>query len=100
VPAATEMPSARRYVRAYRTLFRKTPGVWGSFTYDSAKILFAAINKARSYAFVAVQRKLRRTAGYRGATGTITIDPKSGYRVKVPVSILSVDSRKRFAIGT
>ena len=99
VPAATEMPSATGYVRAFRARFRTAPGVWGSFTYDSAKILFAAINKARSYSFAAVERKLRRTAGYRGATGTITIDRKTGYRTKVPVSILRVDSRKRFVIA-
>jgi branched-chain amino acid transport system substrate-binding protein len=99
VPAATEMPSAVRYLRAYRAMFRRTPSVWGSFTYDSAKILFAAINRAKSYSFAAVERKLRRTVWYRGATGTITIDRKTGYRTKVPVSILRVDSRKRFVIA-
>src|SRR5204863_6898601 len=35
VPAATEMPSARTYVRQYRQMFHKQPGVWRSFTYDS-----------------------------------------------------------------
>ena len=99
VPAATEMPSARTYVRQYRAAFRTTPGVWGSFTYDSAKILFAAIDRAKSTGFRAVERTLRATAGYRGATGTITIDPKTGYRTNVPVSILQVDSNKRFVIS-
>jgi branched-chain amino acid transport system substrate-binding protein len=99
VPAATEMPSAKTYVRQYRATFRKNPGVWGSFTYDSARILFAAINRAKSYDFAAVERALRATKGYRGATGTITIDPKTGYRTKVPVSILRVDNRKRFVIA-
>jgi ABC-type branched-subunit amino acid transport system substrate-binding protein len=99
VPAATEMPSAKTYVRQYRAAFRKNPGVWGSFTYDSARILFAAINRAKSYDFAAVERTLRATKGYRGATGTITIDPKTGYRTNVPVSILRVDSRKRFVIA-
>ena len=99
VPAATEMPTARRYVREYRAMFAKTPSVWGSFTYDSARILFAAISRAKSYVFADVERKLRRTKGYHGATGTITIDPKTGYRVKVPVSILRVDSRKTFVIA-
>ncbi|TML18272.1 MAG: hypothetical protein E6G33_00295 [Actinobacteria bacterium] len=99
VPAATEMASARNYVREYRALFRKTPGVWGSFTYDSARILFDAIGRAKSSAFAAVERELRRTKGYHGATGTITIDPKTGYRASVPVSILRVDSRKRFVIA-
>jgi branched-chain amino acid transport system substrate-binding protein len=99
VPAATEMPSARSYVRRYRALFSKTPGVWGSFTYDSSGILFRAIDRAKSYAVGGVERKLRRTKGYRGATGAITINARTGYRTNAPVSILRVDSRKRFVIA-
>jgi branched-chain amino acid transport system substrate-binding protein len=99
VPAATEMPSARTYVRQYRRMFHKQPGVWGSFTYDSAQILFAAINRARSYALRAVERQLRRTNAFRGATGAITINPNNGYRTTVPVSILRVNGQKRFVIA-
>jgi ABC-type branched-subunit amino acid transport system substrate-binding protein len=99
VPGATEMPSARTYVRKYRAKFGRKPGVWGSFTYDSARILFAAINQAKSYGFAAVEHRLRRTEGYRGATGAITINAKTGYRTNVPVSILRVDNRKRFVIA-
>jgi ABC-type branched-subunit amino acid transport system substrate-binding protein len=100
VPAATEMPSARTYVRQYRATFRKTPGVWGSFTYDSARILFAAIDRAKGYGFAAVERQLRATKAYLGATGAITIDAKTGYRTSVPVSILRVDDRKKFVIAS
>jgi branched-chain amino acid transport system substrate-binding protein len=99
VPGATEMSSARAYVRKYRAKFGRNPGVWGSFTYDSARILFAAINRAKSYGFAAVEHGLRRTEGFRGATGRITINPKTGYRTNVPVSILRVDNRKRFVIA-
>jgi hypothetical protein len=74
------MPSAKTYVREYRAKFGRKPGVWGSFTSDSARILFAAINRAKSYGFAAVERELRRTTGYRGAMGTITINAKTGYR--------------------
>src|SRR3954452_6921653 len=98
VPEATEVPSSRTYVRQYRAAFGKNPGVWGSFTYDSAKILFAAINRAQSDKFAAVERALRATKRYRGATGTVTIDRRTGYRKNVPVSIMRVDSRKRFVI--
>jgi branched-chain amino acid transport system substrate-binding protein len=99
VPAATEMPSAETYVRQYRKMFGRKPGVWGSFTYDSANILFAAINRAKSYGFRPVGHALRRTQRYRGATGTITIDPRTGYRTNVPVSILRVDRRRTFVIA-
>jgi branched-chain amino acid transport system substrate-binding protein len=99
VPAATEMPSAKTYVKQYRARFKLAPGVWGSFTYDSARILFAAIDKAKSTDFGAVERALRATKGYRGATGRITIAAGTGYRTTVPVSILRVDDRKRFVIA-
>ena len=93
------MPSAAAYVREYRGAFHRAPGVWGSFTFDSAKILFAAINRAKSDDFGAVQRELRRTTSYKGATGSITIDPSTGYRTVVPVSILRVDAAKNFVIA-
>lgn len=99
VPAATEMPSARTYVRQYRRAFHKQPSVWGSFTYDSARILFAALNRARSFGFRAVERQLRRTQNFPGATGAITINAKNGYRKNVPVSILRVNNRERFVIA-
>jgi ABC-type branched-subunit amino acid transport system substrate-binding protein len=92
------MPSAASYVHRYRSTFGKTPGVWGSFTYDSARILFRAINAAKSYKIGAIERQLRRTKGFRGATGPITISPKRGYRTNVPVSILRVNDRRKFVI--
>ena len=98
VPAAPQMPSAAAYVQQYRSAFGTAPGVWGSFTYDSASILFAAIDKAKSLDIGAVEQQLRRTKGFDGATGTITIDPKTGYRTSVPVSILRVNGSKHFVI--
>ncbi|MGN6168173.1 MAG: branched-chain amino acid ABC transporter substrate-binding protein [Solirubrobacteraceae bacterium] len=98
VPAAPEMPSASAYVRQYRSMFSKNPGVWGSFTYDSARILFRAINSAQSFNRPAVERHLRQTKGFRGATGPITINSKNGYRKNVPISILRVNNQKRFVI--
>jgi branched-chain amino acid transport system substrate-binding protein len=100
VPAAGEMPSADRYVRAYTRAFHTAPGVWGTFTYDSANILFRAINRAKAPRQRPVLKKLRATADFRGATGSVTIDPKTGYRVDPPVSILRVDSSKTFVIAT
>ncbi len=99
VPAAPEMPSAATYVRQYRSVFHKNPGVWGSFTYDSARLLFRAINGAESYDLRVVERQLRRTKGFLGATGPITINPKTGYRTNAPVSILHVNDSRRFVIA-
>jgi len=99
VPAAGQMPSARGYVQRYRRAFDTRPGVWGSFTYDSARILFAAIERAGSTRFGAVFKALRATRNYRGATGAITIDRDTGYRTNVPVSILTVNAKHKFVIA-
>jgi ABC-type branched-subunit amino acid transport system substrate-binding protein len=99
VPAAGQMPSARGYVQQYRRAFDRRPGVWGSFTYDSARILFAAIERAGSTRFGAVLGALRSTRGDGGATGPITIDPDTGYRTNVPVSILTVNAKDEFVIA-
>jgi branched-chain amino acid transport system substrate-binding protein len=100
VPAASQLPSAKTFVRQYRSAFKKRPGVWGVFTYDSARILFAAIEKTGGTDFKRLQRSLDHTKGYRGQTGTTSIDPATGYRVKLPfLSILRVDARKNFVIA-
>ncbi len=99
VVAAGQMPSARGYVRQYRRAFNKRPGVWGSFTFDSARILFAAIERAGSDRFGPVARALRATEGFRGATGTISINRTNGYRTTVPVNILTVNANKKFEIA-
>jgi branched-chain amino acid transport system substrate-binding protein len=99
VPAAGQTPSARGFVQQYRRAFDKRPGVWGSFTYDSARILFAAIERAGSTGFGAVSKALRATRGYRGATGPITIDRDTGYRTNAPVRILTVNANHKFVIA-
>jgi len=99
IPAAGQLPSARQFTRQYRSAFDAEPGVWGVFTYDSAKLLFSAMERARTTTFDRVLTTLRHTTGYRGATGTITIDPETGYRRNLPVSILTVDGRRHFVIA-
>lgn len=100
VPAAPQLPSAKTFVRRYRKAFDKEPGVWGVFTYDSAKILFKAIRQAGTTKFGRVQRNLKNTKGYRGQTGKTSIDPSTGYREQLPfLSILRVNDKKTFVIA-
>lgn len=99
VVAAEQMPSARGYVRQYRRAFNRRPGVWGSFYYDSARILFAAIERAGGTGFAAVNARLRATRNHPGATGPITIDSRTGYRTNVPVSILTVNAKRVFVVA-
>ncbi|MDA2987966.1 MAG: branched-chain amino acid ABC transporter substrate-binding protein [Actinomycetota bacterium] len=100
VPTAEEMPGKRAaaFVREYKKAFGSDPGVWGIFTYDSARVLFDAIEEAGTARFAATMKKLKRTKNYKGATGTISIDPTTGNRKVVPVYILEVNSSGAFVI--
>ena len=93
------LKSAWGYVRRYRTTFNKQPGTWGVYYYDSMRILFAAITRAGSERYGPVNRALRTTRNFRGATGPITIDPTIGYRPNVPVRILSVNANRQFVLA-
>lgn len=99
VPEPDQLPTATHYAAAYRSRFAGTnPGVWGTFTYDSTKLLFHAMTQARTTSFEAVLGELRATTGFAGATGPITIDPVTGNRPNVPVRILGVDASGNFVV--
>ncbi len=98
VPDPQQFPTAKSYVANYKKTFPgKTPGTWGTFTYDSANILFAAWKKADPFTYKKVIAQLKKTKNYRGATGKITIN-KVGNRPNVPVSILTVDDQGNFDV--
>ena len=79
-------------MQAYEERFDRTPGVWGTFTYDSMKVLADAMETAGSAAFKPALDSLLQTRNYKGATGKISIESLTGNRVQVPVFILNVDA--------
>ena len=97
VPEPTQFPTAKNYVKQYKATFNKNPGTWGTFTYDSANILFAAWKKAGTTTYAPVIRQLKKTTNFAGATGKITIDTQ-GNRPNVPVKILRVNSLGTFVV--
>ena len=98
VPSAEQFGGARGYVSAYRKKFGDDPGTWGTFAYDSARLLFAAVRKAGGWDSAQVESELSNTKNYEGITGTITIDPKTGNRKVVPVVILRISSNGDYVV--
>ncbi|QPN60907.1 branched-chain amino acid ABC transporter substrate-binding protein [Synechococcus sp. CBW1002] len=97
-PEAAQLPTAKVYVKAYEQRFDRTPSVWGTFTYDSLQVLAEAMEQAGSNRFEPALDALLQTRNYQGATGTITIDPITGNRLKVPVFILQVNAEGVYTI--
>jgi branched-chain amino acid transport system substrate-binding protein len=100
VPEPSQIPTAQRYVRRYTRRYDVAPGVWGTFTYDSTKLLARAIERTNSTRFKPVLRELQNTRGYKGQTGTITIDPQTGNRLKLPIYILKVNDQSTFVVAS
>ena len=98
VPAAAQLPDAGSYVAAYRKAFGVQPDVWGAFTYDSAWVLFHAMEAVGSTRYGAVLDAVLHTRGMQGATGMIDIRSKTGNRAHAPVYILAVDDAGDFVI--
>lgn len=98
VPAAPQLPYAGDYVAAYRAEFGIEPDVWGTFTYDSAWVLFRAMAEAGTTMYAPVLDAVLHARGLQGATGTIDIRTKSGNRKDAPVYILEVNRRGEFVV--
>ncbi|CAB4892642.1 MAG: ABC transporter substrate-binding protein [Actinobacteria bacterium] len=99
VPAAAQLPTAKRFVVEFTKAFKTEPGVWGVFTYDSTNLLASAIRGAGSTKITPVLAKLKSVKNVSGQTGAITIDPKTGNRTNVPVFILKVNAAGTFQIS-
>ncbi len=83
---------ARAYVSNYSKAFGKTPGTWGIYTYDSVYLLANAMRRGGAIDVEATTTAILKTKNLAGATGAITIDPKTGNRPNVPIAILGVDA--------
>jgi branched-chain amino acid transport system substrate-binding protein len=98
VPSPEQFPDAEDYVAGYRDTFDVEPGTWGTFTYDSMKLLFDAVERAGGWDADEVNQALTETEDYEGSTGSITIDPSTGNRVDVPVVILRIDEAGSYVV--
>lgn len=98
VPSAAQFSGARTYVKNYRKKFDAAPGTWGTFTYDSVRLLFAAVRAAGGWDADRVRAQLSKTTNYAGITGEIDIEPKTGNRRLVPVVILKINQRGDYLV--
>lgn len=100
VPSPDQFPAASAYVTDYTAKFGIAPGTWGTFTYDSANVMFAAMKKAGSADSAAISKALAATSGFKGITGTITVEAGTGNRQDPPVKILKVASETSFEVAS
>jgi branched-chain amino acid transport system substrate-binding protein len=99
VPAPDQFAGAKSYVAAYKTDYGADPGTWGTFTYDSVKLLADGVKRAGAWDAAKVRQALTDTKSFDGITGRIAIDPATGNRVDVPVVILTIDAAGKYQVN-
>ena len=93
VPAPEDFSGAAAKVGAYRAKFGQAPGTWSPYTYDSLNLLAYGTKQAGSAAAKKLTTALDGVKGWRGWTGSVTIDPSNGNRQPATVVIVDTDAQ-------
>jgi branched-chain amino acid transport system substrate-binding protein len=91
VPAPQDFAGAAAKVGEYEDEFGQAPGTWSPYTYDSLNFLADGVGKAGGTAAAKLEKALDGVKGWKGWTGSVTIDPQNGNRNPATVTIVDTD---------
>ncbi len=97
VPAPQDFAGAGKYVSEFEDEFGDEPGTWSPYTYDSVNFLADGIQEAGT-APTKLGEALGEVDGWKGWTGSVTIDPENGNRQPATVVIADVDQGGQFHV--
>jgi branched-chain amino acid transport system substrate-binding protein len=93
VPAPEDFDGSAPYVAEYRKRFDEAPGTWSPYTYDSVDFLAEGIEKSGGTEAGVLEKSLDSVSGWKGWTGSVTIDPTNGNRRPATVVIVDTDAK-------
>ncbi len=91
VPAPGDFTGSGPRVAEYEGRFDEPPGTWSPYTYDSVDFLADGIAEAGGSDAGKLEKALDGVRGWKGWTGSVTIDPKNGNRDPATVVIAETD---------
>jgi branched-chain amino acid transport system substrate-binding protein len=98
VPAPEDFSGSGDKVGEYRDRFGEAPGTWSPYTYDSLNFLAYGAKKADGTAPKKLTSALDGIEGWRGWTGSVTIDPDNGNRQPATVVIVETDEKGKLNV--
>jgi branched-chain amino acid transport system substrate-binding protein len=98
VPAPSDFPGSASLVESYQSEFDSEPGTWSPYTYDSVNFLAEGVTAAGSFDAAAVKAELDKVDGWKGWTGSVTIDAETGNRDPATVVVVETDSEGAFTV--
>jgi branched-chain amino acid transport system substrate-binding protein len=93
VPAPEDFSGADAKVTGYHDEFDEDPGTWSPYTYDSLNFLADGVKKVGGTAAKKLTNALDSVSGWKGWTGSVTIDPHNGNRQPATVVIVDTDAK-------
>ncbi|MFM8527790.1 MAG: branched-chain amino acid ABC transporter substrate-binding protein [bacterium] len=96
VPAPTDFAGSSTDVSKFQDEFGESPNVWSPYTYDSLNILVDAAKQVGGFDYGQLSDYLGTVSGWKGWTGTVNIEAKTGNREPATVVITQVTSDGNF----
>lgn len=93
VPAPDDFSGSSGYVREYRERFDESPGTWSPYSFDSVNFLAEGIEKAGGTESGKLEEALDGVKGWKGWTGSVSIDADNGNRQPATVVIVETDAK-------
>lgn len=84
--------NSKRFVAAFVAKYKHLPTSLTAQGYDSAKLLFDAIERAREPTPAAIRDALEATKDFKGATGTMTMD--KDHNANKPIVVVRIEAKK------
>jgi branched-chain amino acid transport system substrate-binding protein len=98
VPAPGDFAGAAARVSEYEDEFGEEPGTWSPYTYDSLNFLARGVEMAGGTSAMKLTSALNGVSGWKGWTGSVTIDPHNGNRQPATVVIVDTDAKGRLHV--
>ena len=98
VPAPSDFAGSETYVTAFGDEFDEEPGTWSPYTYDSVNFLADGVRKAKGFDSGKLNGALGGVKGWKGWTGSVTINPKNGTREPGTVAVVRTDQDGSFTV--
>ena len=98
VPAPSDFAGSETYVTAYGDEFDAEPGTWSPYTYDSVNFLAEGVRQAKGFKRGKLEKALDGVKGWKGWTGSVTINPDNGTREPGTVAVVRTNESGAFTV--
>lgn len=100
VPTPSDFVDGEEFIADYEAEFGEAPGTWSPYTYDSVRMIAAAIDQTGGTDADALTDFYNGVSEWPGVTGSVTIDPANGNREPATVVFLRVTNDGEFRVDS